>query len=146
MTFHEMPLEFLVNDITSQTDLRYKFVKGVVVLYPAKTEEQRRVNKAIVLKKLNSIIVPKVDFQKADIFEALDFLIKKSKELDPDHTGISFLAYVPFEKTTPPFTREVSMTLHDVTLNGILALIHKQTNLEYSITSEGVFFNEPSHD
>lgn len=140
----EMPLEYLMNEITTDTDLRYKFVNGVVVLYPAETEEQRRVNKAVVLKKLRSIILPMVDLQKADIFQVLDFLNDKSKELDPDRVGINFQAYVPFEKTTPQFTREVSMKLNEVPLNDILSFINKQTNLEYTITSKGVFFTEPS--
>lgn len=146
ITLHEVPLEDLMGYIKIQTDLCYKFVKGVVVLYPADTEEQRRVNKAIVLKKLNSIILPRVDFQKADIFEVLDFLETKSGELDPDHLGINFQAYVPEEETTPPFTRKISLALQNAPLNDILTLIHKQTNLEYTITSKGVFFTEPSHD
>lgn len=144
ITLPEVPLEELLRYIITQANLRYKFVKGVVVLYPTDTEEKRRVDKAIVLKKLNSIILPKVDFHKADIFKVLDFLNDESGKLDPDHIGINFQTYVPVEETTPPFTCKVSMTLHDVRLNDILAAIHKQTNLEYSITSKGVFFTEPS--
>ena len=132
-----------MDSIVTQTDLCYKFVNGTVVLCPAETEEQRRVKKAVVLKKLHSIILPKVDFQKADIFQVLDYLNDKSKELDPDHFEINFQAYVPFEKTTPQFTREVSMKLHDVPLYDILTFINKQTHLEYTVTSKGVFFTEP---
>ncbi len=139
----EAHLDDLLAYIKIQTDLSYKFVKGVVVLYPVDTDEQRRVNKAIALKKLNSIKLPKVDFHDADIFEVLDFLETKSGQLDPDHIGINFQAYVPEEDTTPPFTRKVSIALHDVSLNDILAAIHKQTNLDYTITSKGVFFTEP---
>ena len=36
------------------------------------------------------------------------------------------------------------MKLHDVPLSDILTFINKQTHLEYTITSKGVFFTEPS--
>lgn len=143
LSFPEMPLEFLLNIITGLTDLRYKFVNGGVIFSPTHTEEQRRVNKAVILEKLNRVIVPKVVFEKMDIFNVLDFLRNKSEELDPDHTAINFQAYVPFEKTTPPFIREVSLNLQNVSLSDLLSAIHKQTYLEYTITSEGVFFIEP---
>jgi hypothetical protein len=144
--FSEMALEDLMSEIITQTDLCYKFVKGTVVLCPANTEEQRRVKKEMVLKKLGSILLPRVDFQNADIFEVLDFLNDESGKLDPVHIGISFQAYVPVEITTPPFTRKVCMSLHDASLSDTLTFIHKQTNLEYTITSKGVFFTEPSKD
>jgi hypothetical protein len=143
ITLSEDPLEFLMGEITTQTDLRNKFVKGVVILYPASTEEQRQVKKATLLKKLNSIILPKVNFEETDIFDVLDFLENKSGELVSDHTDINFQAYVPFEKTDPQFTRKVSLTLQNVSLNDVLSSIRKQTNLDFAVTSEGVFFTEP---
>src|SRR5258708_2302666 len=51
-----------------------------------------------IMAKLNSIIIPTVDFDKFDIANVVDFLTIKSKELDPDHMGFQFRLELP---TTP---------------------------------------------
>ncbi len=56
----------------------------------ANTPEGKR-----VADKLNSIIIPKIDFDKLDIAAVIDFLNIKSKELDPDHLGIKVILRLP---------------------------------------------------
>jgi len=49
------------------------------------------------INKINGIFA-KVDFDKIDVSQALLFLTKTSKELDPSHVGVSFTLEWP-EKT-----------------------------------------------
>jgi general secretion pathway protein D len=44
-----------------------------------------------ITRKLNLITIPKVDFKDATIREAVEFLVKKSKELDPESTGVNIV-------------------------------------------------------
>ena len=44
-----------------------------------------------ISKKLNSIIVPKIDFRDSTVRETIEFLVKKSKDLDPDKEGVNIV-------------------------------------------------------
>jgi general secretion pathway protein D len=57
-------------------------------------------NRAEITKKLQSIVIDKVNFDKLDIATVIAFLQKKSKELDPDHLGINFVLRLTSD--TPP--------------------------------------------
>jgi general secretion pathway protein D len=59
--------------------------------------------RADITRKLQSIVLPSVDFDKLDIAQVIDFLTKKSKELDPDHVGINFVLRLTSD-TPPPST------------------------------------------
>lgn len=41
--------------------------------------------------KLNKIIIPKIDFRDSTVREAIEFLVKKSKELDPEKEGVNIV-------------------------------------------------------
>ena len=140
----------------------------IVVAPTATTEVNTPSERADITRKLESIIVPSVNFDKLDITEVIDFLTKKSKELDPDHQGINFVLRltsdtppVPAPTTptgaTPPGTpapapaptttihRAVSITLENVPLADILGYIVQQTNLQYSVEDYAVYLR-PSID
>jgi general secretion pathway protein D len=42
-------------------------------------------------KKLNSIIIPKIDFRDSTVRETIEFLVKKSKELDDEKEGVNIV-------------------------------------------------------
>jgi general secretion pathway protein D len=42
-------------------------------------------------KKLNSIIIPKIDFRDSTVREAIEFLVKKSKDLDEEREGVNIV-------------------------------------------------------
>ena len=44
-----------------------------------------------IAKKLNSIIVPKIDFRDSTVRETIEFLVKKSKELDEEKQGVNIV-------------------------------------------------------
>ncbi|MGB8166766.1 MAG: M56 family metallopeptidase, partial [Chthoniobacteraceae bacterium] len=48
-----------------------------------------------VMEKAGKIILPKVEFRSASIHEAIDFLKKKSVELDPEHKGVNIVLKEP---------------------------------------------------
>jgi general secretion pathway protein D len=120
-------------------------------------------NRAIITRKLQSIIIDKVNFEKLDIAAVIQFLQQKSKELDPDHQGINFVLRLSSDTTppadegapavpgaTPPDTartihREVSITLSDVPLSEVLGYVISQTNLQYSVEDYAVYLR-PSID
>jgi general secretion pathway protein D len=125
-------------------------------------------NRAVINRKLSSIIIDKVNFEKLDIAAVIQFLQQKSKELDPDHQGINFVLRLTTDTTptpdatappapaaapgaTPdanaihPIHREVSITLTDVPLSEVLGYIIQQTNLQYSVEDYAVYLR-PSID
>jgi len=85
--------------------------------------------------KLTSIAIPKVNFDKLDISAVIDFLTTKSKELDPQHTGLHFNLKWPAGSAseTLHLHREVNITIDDVPMSELLAYICQQTNLSYRI-------------
>jgi general secretion pathway protein D len=124
--------------------------------------------RADITRKLQSIIIDKVNFDKLDIAAVIQFLTEKSKELDPDHKGINFVLRLtsdtpPAATSTQPtgaggangaataappppdIHRAVSITLDNVPLSEILGYIVQQTNLQYSVEDYAVYLR-PSVD
>ncbi len=126
--------------------------------------------RADITRKLQSIVIDKVNFDKLDIATVIQFLTQKSKELDPEHKGINFVLRItsdtpPAAATTPTgpaptpaeaaaaaaaaqskeIHREVSITLENVPLADILGYIVQQTNLQYSVEDYAVYLR-PSID
>lgn len=44
-----------------------------------------------ITRKLNGIVLPKVDFKESTVREAIEFLVKKSKDLDPESVGVNIV-------------------------------------------------------
>jgi general secretion pathway protein D len=127
--------------------------------------------RADITRKLQSIVIPSVNFDKLDIAEVIQFLAQKSKELDPEHKGVNFVlrlttdtppaaaattptgatppagAAAPAAAPTPAqdIHRSVSITLDNVPLAEILRYIIQQTNLQDSIEDYAVYLR-PSVD
>jgi hypothetical protein len=77
--------------------------------------------------KLKSMVVDKIDFDRLDIADVLQFLAAKSKQLDPDKTGINFVL------VDPSVHRAVTMKLENVPMDSVLDLIGQQTGLRFSV-------------
>lgn len=88
-------------------------------------------------KKLKSILIDKVDFKRMDIRDVVQFLSTKSKEFDPEKTGVKFVLQLPPKEEL--LHREVSITLDNVSLEDILTYTDQQTNLQYSIEGDTVY-------
>jgi general secretion pathway protein D len=130
--------------------------------------------RAAITRKLQSIVIDKVNFEKLDVAAVIQFLQQKSKELDSDHQGINFV--LRLTSNAPPPTvgatpggaaaptgatdataaaadtsashqihREVSITLENVPLSEVLGYVISQTNLQYSVEDYAVYLR-PSVD
>jgi hypothetical protein len=107
-------------------------------------------SKAELLRhKLKSIIIDKVDFNKADIKDVIQFLVTKSKEIDPDKVGVNIVyRLTPMNDneegdaapSPPRIHREVTIVLDNVALDEVLGDIAQQTNLKYSVEDYAVYF------
>ena len=125
-------------------------------------------NRVNITRKLQSIVIDKVNFDKLDITTVIQFLTAKSKELDvPTHEGINFVLRLssntpdesapaapgaapaapgaPAAPPAPPIHREVSITLDNVPLIELLNYITQQTNLQFSVEDYAVYLR-PSID
>jgi general secretion pathway protein D len=94
--------------------------------------------RALLKRKLDSIVIDKVDFEKADILQVIGYLQKKSLELDPRREGVNFVMRSDF---TPQdhIHREVSLNVENASLTGLLNEISSQTNLEYDVEDYAVY-------
>ncbi len=124
--------------------------------------------RAKITRKLQSIIIDKVNFDKLDINTVIQFLQDKSKELDPEHEGINFVLRLslntpatdpgaatptgatpgtpaPAPVNTSAIHREVSITLDNVPLAELLRYIADQTNLQFTVEDYAVYLR-PSID
>jgi len=141
-----------------------------IVTGPVKNEAITNTsNRATITRKLQSIVIDKVNFDKLDIATVIQYLQQKSKELDPDHQGVNFVlrltsdatppaasaatagtatpgaATTPVDTTSTTIHREVSITLNDVPLADILGYVIAQTNLQYTVEDYAVYLR-PSID
>ena len=59
-------------------------------------------NTTAISKKLNSINFPKINFTDSTVREAIEFLVKKSKDLDPEGQGVNIVLKLPEEGGAGP--------------------------------------------
>jgi beta-lactamase regulating signal transducer with metallopeptidase domain len=98
-----------------------------------------------LLRKLKSLVIDKVDFRSVDVAAALEFLTKKSQEIDPDKKGVGFvLADLSHLTPSDHVHREFTVVLENVPLDEVLGYICSQTNLKCSIEANTVYFKGPS--
>jgi len=55
-----------------------------------------------ITKKLNSIVFPKIDFRDSTVREAIEFLVSKSKSLDPENLGVDIVLKLAEEGGAAP--------------------------------------------
>jgi hypothetical protein len=95
----------------------------------------------ILESRLKSLMVDKVDFNKADVEEVVRFLQAKSKELAPDHKGFNFVLRLPdaSDPAAAHIHREVTISLDNIAMIDLLDAICQQTNLQCSVESYAVY-------
>ena len=77
-------------EVTSQWQRPYRRFdkRSEVVVQSGRTSAPNTVK---INKKLNTITIPKIDFRDSTVREAIEFLVKKSKELDPEKEGVNIV-------------------------------------------------------
>jgi hypothetical protein len=58
-----------------------------------------------VSRKVDSIVIPRIDFRNVTVEEAIEFLRQKSKQLDPEGEGVNIVLKLP--ATAAPATAPV---------------------------------------
>lgn len=80
--------------------------------------------------KAEQIMLPKLSFKKARVHEAVKFLTRKSRDLDPTKTGVVIVFAAP-----PNDETRVSVELADISIAGAAKKLADTANLE--MRSEG---------
>ena len=111
--------------------------------------------KKAIERKIQSIVIDKVDLDKVDVADVIQFLTERSKDLDPEHVGINFVLNLeaqPSAKGTAPASstagsvqRAVTLHLENVPLADLLGYIIQQTHLQYAVDDYAVYLR-PSLD
>jgi hypothetical protein len=107
------------------------------LLYPAGQVEEKQVEgnaQAYMINKLNSIIIPQVQFSNATIEEALEFLRVKNRDLDvmesdPAKKGVSFI--LKSGEVAP--SANISLDLKDVPLGEALRYVTELAGMKYKV-------------
>jgi general secretion pathway protein D len=89
-----------------------------------------------ISNKLDSIIIPRIDFTDASIREALDFIKKRSIELDttesdPSAKGINIVLKLPPD--SPDYSFPITLSLTDVPLRAGIDYIARAANLKIKV-------------
>jgi len=96
----------------------------------------RRTTNFAISQKLNSIIIPSVNFVEADIEAAANFLTQRTRELDPEGVGVSFLLRGEAVKSS---SNTFSLSLTDVPAGEVLRYISGLAGVKTRIEEYAVF-------
>jgi general secretion pathway protein D len=91
---------------------------------------------SLINRKLDEIIIPRVDFRDATIREALDFLKQRSVALDttdqdPTRRGINIVLKVPVD--SPEADARITLSLNDIPLRAAIDYVAKAANLKLKV-------------
>lgn len=88
-----------------------------------------------VMAKMESTIIPQIDFQESDVATVIDFLNTRCKQLDPGPTRLKFRLDLPPASDAKPLTihRKVHITLTGAPISELLLYVITQTKLDCRI-------------
>ena len=91
---------------------------------------------AKIERKLERIIIPRLNFKDASIQEAVDYLRKKSVEFDPDEpkTGVKIVFKLDASKVDSPIT----VSLSNIPLIEVLRYVTGLANVKFMVESDAV--------
>ncbi|MEN9470511.1 MAG: hypothetical protein RL630_2244, partial [Verrucomicrobiota bacterium] len=95
----------------------------------------------IIGDKLDTIIIPKLDFTDSSIVEAIGFLRKRAAELDdeeadPKNKGVNIVLKLPPD--SPDASYPITLSLQDVPLRSALDYVSRAANLKIKIERHAV--------
>ncbi|MGF1677927.1 MAG: hypothetical protein ACFCUX_01905 [Candidatus Methylacidiphilales bacterium] len=133
-------------DVAESWDVRPKYRVSTEGASGTEVVEETRVNE--MYDKLESIRIPELNFTEVDVSDAIDYLQKQSKALDPDGVGVNFVLKTESTQTTaqegadPPASNTLNtltLDLKDMPLIKVLEFISTLTNLNYKVEEYAVF-------
>lgn len=128
---HNISLLDAVETLTKVAGLRYRIEGATVFIEPAST---------IMTKKLDSIIIPKIEFHQANIHDVIDCLIRAARENDPDKAGVSIVLMDIENKS------EVTLDLQKLSLHETLKIIAEMAGLSVDVEDNAVWLRKPKEE
>ncbi|MBN8422733.1 MAG: hypothetical protein J0L73_27735 [Verrucomicrobia bacterium] len=89
-----------------------------------------------ITQKLRTIIFPKVEFEGATLVEVVELLRVRSRDLDPEGKGISFVISVPPDVGG----KQVSLNLLNVPMEELLRYVSEMCGVSYKVDDHAVSF------
>lgn len=89
-----------------------------------------------ITQKLRTLILPQVDFGGVTLDEVVELLRVRSRDLDPEGRGVSFIINVGPEARTKPF----SLNLQNVPLEELLRYVTETIGVAYKVDDHAVIF------
>jgi len=89
-----------------------------------------------VIEKLRSLIFPKVEFSGATLDEVTELLRVRSRDLDPQGKGVSFVMNVPPESRSTP----ISLNLTNVPMEEVVRYVSEMCGVSYKVDDNAVVF------
>ncbi|MCX6849754.1 MAG: hypothetical protein NTY98_12605 [Verrucomicrobia bacterium] len=89
-----------------------------------------------ITQKLRTITFPKVEFDGATLAEVVELLKVRSRDLDPEGRGISFVLSVPPEARD----KQVSLNLLNVPMEELLRYVSEMCGVAYKVDEHAVTF------
>jgi general secretion pathway protein D len=91
---------------------------------------------SLINRKLDEILIPRIDFRDATIREALDFIKQRAvaldtTEQDPSRRGINIVLKVPAD--SPEANARITLSLNDIPLRAAIDYVAKAANLKLKI-------------
>jgi general secretion pathway protein D len=104
----------------------------------AKTETNpiRRSTNFALAQKLNSILIPQVNFEQASLEDVATFLTNKTRELDPDGIGVSVLLK---NASVSAGSKPVSLQLSNIPAGEVLRYITNLAGVKFRVEEYAVF-------
>ncbi len=89
-----------------------------------------------ITQKLRSITFPRVDFSGATLDEVVELLRVRSRDLDPQGKGVSFVLSVPPEARS----KLISLNLSSVPMEEVLRYVSEMSGVTYKVDEHAVIF------
>ena len=91
---------------------------------------------SLINRKLDEIVIPRIDFRDATIREALDFIKQRAvaldtAEQDPSRRGINIVLKAPAD--SPEANSRITLSLNDIPLRAAIDYVAKAANLKLKI-------------
>jgi hypothetical protein len=141
MSLRQVPIGEALRTLAEKADLEIR-VEGEAIQLNTKLKEpklrsstasSRAADSPKLPAKAERLIIPRLEFRDAKLDEAVDFLVRKSREVDPDHIGLKITLGGQKDEVT-----EVNLSLMQVPLADVVRMLAMYADLEIVVQGEAI--------
>lgn len=141
VSFKEIPLSEALKYIAALSDLEVEFGDPAVILRQPSTERYAAPSTGTAPSGNSATLaagltLTSVEFAEATLPAVLQFLQKKSVDLDPEKRGLNLILDAPGEPT--PESLRITLSLRDVSISDVLRYVAELSNLKLRYDDEAV--------